>query len=71
MPAFLALALCDACSQPQAQTPARPAEVPAASASAPAPEDAAAPASPRSVDDGEGSTPVDHSSNRQPRTDAR
>jgi hypothetical protein len=71
MPALLALALCDACSQPQAQGQARPAEVSSASASATlVPQDATAPASPRSVDDARASTPVDHSSNRQPRTNA-
>jgi hypothetical protein len=72
MPALLALALCDACSQPQAQGPARTAKVPAASVSATiVPQEATAPASPRSIGEDGTSTPVDHSSNRQPRTDAR
>ena len=71
MPALFALALCEACSQPQAQTPSRPADLPASPASTRAPEGAAAAASARAIDEGAAATSVDHSSNRQPRTDAR
>jgi hypothetical protein len=64
MPAFLALALCDACSKPQAQVPAAHGPSRAASADE---ANAAADAPAAGVD---GRAP-DHSSNRQPRTDAR
>ena len=69
MPAFLALALCEACSQPQAQMPAEPAASPASSASTGG--TAQADAVPAIDASGETPTSDDHSSNRQPRTSAR
>jgi hypothetical protein len=66
MPALFALALCDACSQPQAQAPAQATVVPATPASVGDARGAAAASDERDMP-----ASANNSSNRQPRTNAR